>query len=155
MTLPSTRPRTVSRLAVALLVALALAAPGHTAGDTAGLADLFGTGRWQLASVTVGGETLRPEAGAGSGFLLNELGQLAGSVGCNQMVATAALSPEGRVAFEPIVSTLMACPDPAMSLEQALLAALELVERYELEDGEVRLTGPGAEVVFAAAPSGP
>jgi len=142
-------------LTAALLV-LALLSPALAAGDTVTLEDLFGSGRWRLVSVTFGGTTTTLEPGAGAEFLVNEVGRLAGSVGCNQLIAAAELTPDGEARFEPIASTLMACPDPAMSRERAFVQALEAVERYEATEAQVRFTGPDVEVVFepVAAPQG-
>ncbi len=148
-----------SRLAASLLpaaVALtSLCATAAAAGDAATLADLFGADRWRLAGLTVDGETSRPPEGVDATFAVNESGQLAGSVGCNQLVAGAVLTPSGGLDFEPITATLMACPEPAMSLERAFVDALGAVDGYVLGAGEVRLVGPGVEVVFESAAGGP
>lgn len=149
----SRAPSNARRLAPALVLACLLATAA-AAGDAATVADLFGSDRWRLVSLTVDGETMRPEPGADATFAVNETGQLAGTVGCNQLVAGAGLTPSGGIDFEPITATLMACPEPAMSLERAFVAALDDVERYALGDGEVRLTGPGVEVVFASVSAG-
>lgn len=133
----------------ALLVMTALAQSGPIA-----LHDLFGTGTWTVASVTFEGEDASVGAGQESVFVINVDGHLAGSVGCNQMIAMAELEPGGAVSIGPVTSTLMACPEPAMSLERSFVAALEAVESFSREAGTVTLSGPGAEVVFVQVDTG-
>jgi len=141
---------------VAAALAACLAAVALAAGGASTLSDVFGSERWRLVSLTSGGETAELGPGAGAEFVVNELGQLAGTVGCNRLIAGATLTEEGEIAFEPVASTLMACPEPAMSRERAFVSALEALERYEVGEREVRLTGPGVEIVFevASAPEG-
>jgi heat shock protein HslJ len=143
----------LTRRVAAAILALSLSAPAVAAGDTVTLDDLFGADRWRLVSVTYAGETITFAPDAGAEFVVSELGQLAGTAGCNRLVGTAALGTDGQARFHPVASTLMACPEPAMSHERAFVQALEAVERYEVGEGQVRFLGPGVEVVFVPVTS--
>ena len=145
--------RPLKTTAVALTALLAL--PAWAQSEPMALHDLFGSGTWSLVSVTFEGVEAPVSAAQDTGFTVNLDGSLAGSVGCNQIVATAELKPGGAVSFGPVTSTLMACPDPAMSLERTFVAALEAVESYVREGGTVTLTGADAEVVLTQVPLGP
>src|SRR5690606_16483641 len=111
----------LTRRVAAAILALSLSAPAVAAGDTVTLDDLFGADRWRLVSVTYAGETIAFAPDAGAEFVVSELGQLAGTAGCNRLVGTAALGTDGQARFHPVASTLMACPEPAMSHERAFV----------------------------------
>lgn len=143
----SLRPAAAALAAVLSMSAFAQSVPVD-------LHDLFGLGTWTLVSVTFGDNEADVETAQDTAFSVNVDGRLAGSVGCNQIVAAAELKPDGGVSFGPVISTLMACPEPAMSLERTFVSALEAVESFVREAGTVTLTGEGAEVVFAQAATG-
>lgn len=129
------------------LVLLTLGARGQEAkGD---LESLFGTSPWRLVSLTVAGESHAVPLDTGV-FSLNLEGRMAGSVGCNQMVFGGELEPAGTAKFGPVTATLMACPEPAMSLERAFVGGLEAVEAYEVQEGTITLRGTDAVLVFEA-----
>lgn len=134
-----------------VLAVLALVGQALAAGDDPTLVDLFGGDRWRLESVTLRGETLTPGPEAVAEFVIAEDGRLAGSVGCNQMGTRALLTHDGEARFEPTTTTLMACPEPAMSLERAFTTALERVDRFLVAPGHITFSGEGVEVVFVAA----
>src|SRR5690606_36468332 len=114
--------------------------------------DLFGSSAWQVESLTVGGEPFALDAEVLTELELgSDRPALTGTVGCNRMTAPFELGPgPGQIAFSPIVATLMACPEPAMSQALAIFEALEAVEGFERESGRVRLSGSGVEVVLSA-----
>lgn len=61
-------------------------------------------------------------------------GRIGGSSGCNSY--SASFEVEGsEVKIGPIVSTLMACPDPVMEQERVYLEALQKADSYNLSDG--------------------
>lgn len=63
-----------------------------------------------------------------------EAGRVSGSGGCNRFSAECRVAGE-RLEIGPIASTMMACPDPAMTAEAAVLAALGAVATWAIEDG--------------------
>ncbi|HZW99243.1 MAG TPA: META domain-containing protein [Trueperaceae bacterium] len=152
---PSRKVPFQSLKTTAVALTALLASPAWAQSEPMALPDLFGKETWSLVSVTFEGVEAPVRAGQDTAFSVNVDGSLAGSVGCNQIVATAELEPGGAVSFGPVTSTLMACPDPAMSLERTFVAALEAVESYVREGGTVTLTGADAEVVFTQVTPGP
>jgi heat shock protein HslJ len=77
--------------------------------------------------------------------------RVAGSTGCNRFVGGFTLTGEG-LQFGALGSTLMACPDPLMAQERAMLDALELVTRFDIaEDGTLRLIGGPQDAVLIEA----
>lgn len=66
-------------------------------------------------------------------FEFSEDGQIQGRAGCNQFSADFRLTGEGLEVEEPR-STLMACSDARMALEQRIFERLATVRRFELDD---------------------
>lgn len=139
-------------LAVAI-AALALFAPAmaQEPAEAVSPSELFGSSQWQVERVVLAGEPFALSAEVTTELtLVTELPALAGTAGCNRMTARFELGPApGQIDFSPIVATLMACPEPAMSQERAVFEALEGVETYEQQGGLVVLRGPDVELVLA------
>jgi heat shock protein HslJ len=91
-------------------------------------------------AVEVGPDEIRPSL-----VLDLEESRVTGSGGCNRLGRTFALG-ENELRFGPLMSTRMACPEPAMGREQALLAALGRVTSYELDSRTLTLLA-GEEAV--------
>lgn len=138
-------------LLVALLVVTQAALAAEPGAQTTP-SELFGAKTWQVRSLTIAGEPFTLSSEVSTELeLASGLRALSGTVGCNRMTAPFELGPEpGRIVFSPIVATLMACPEPAMSQERAIFDALEAVDSYASEPGRVTLSGPGVAVVLAA-----
>lgn len=133
----------------ALVLVCALTTVGALAQEAPGGAfELFGTQHWQLVFLDVDGVTHPVDEDAV--FALNENGRLAGSLGCNQLIASSQISDDDEAAFGPVTSTLMACPEPLMSAERAFVTGLEAVDTYVREGGSVTLTGPAVTIVLEA-----
>lgn len=79
-------------------------------------------------------------------------GGASGFAGCNRWTAGATLTGEG-LAFERPTSTMMACPEPAMAIEQAFLAALSTVTRHDIDDAGRLVLFAGDTAVITAAPA--
>ena len=62
-----------------------------------------------------------------------------GFAGCNRFNATVKESKPGEIEVGPVAGTKMACPPPAMELEQAFLAQLGKVRRYTFVAGQLAL----------------
>jgi heat shock protein HslJ len=73
-------------------------------------------------------------------------GTISGSGGCNRF--NAGYTTEGdRLTIERGASTMMACPEPQATVEQAFMAALEATKAYRIEDGQLAwLDAEGREV---------
>ena len=65
-------------------------------------------------------------------------GEVSGSAGCNVYFGSYE-SSDGSLAFGALASSMMACPEPAGTLESAYLASLAMVAGYSLEDSTLTL----------------
>lgn len=98
---------------------------------------------WALLAYRSGDALIELEDPRGPARLRLEGGRVTGSAGCNRLMGTYTLTGD-RLRFEPsMASTMMACPEPLMSQEQAVHAALAEVasqrisgDVLELLDGE-------------------
>src|SRR5690606_31350616 len=117
------------------------------------VSEVFGTGEWTIQSVVLDGAEVPMSAEVDTSLLLiTDPLALAGTVGCNRTTARfTAGDGAGSVAFGPIMSTMMACPEPAMSQERATFDALELVDSIQREGDTVVMSGQGVEIVLVAA----
>lgn len=79
-------------------------------------------------------------------------GAVSGKSFCNRYTGTYTLTGEG-LAFGPVAGTRMACPEPQAGLENAMLAALGKVSRFDIGgDGALMLIA-GDSVVLRAVPA--
>lgn len=61
-------------------------------------------------------------------------GRVAGFAGCNQYFGSYELKEYSRINIEKIGSTMMACPEAEMMLEQEFMKVLELADNYEIRE---------------------
>ena len=71
--------------------------------------------------------------------------KVTGSGGCNRYFGAVTGDVPGEVAFGPMGSTQMACPDPAGALEHRYLTTLGNTTRYQFLAGNLVLTGTTGE----------
>lgn len=131
--------------------ALALLAPLALAALLGGCADTVAEplqGAWVLTS---GADARGAFIDAASPITLEVEGRdFSGRSPCNSYSGTLTTSA-GGIGFGTFATTEAACADPQqMELEGRYYAALGEVERAERSSGELVLTGPGVELVFAA-----
>src|SRR5262245_18266672 len=107
---------------------------------------------WLLGEIVNGDATTPVASGTNASLILTD-GSGGGSGGCNQFVASYELSGDS-LSFGEIASTLMACDDATMALEDQYFAALGLVAGYAIDGSALTLTdADGATVLtYAAAP---
>ena len=74
--------------------------------------------------------------------------KLSGFGGCNEFGARARIEGERIRVRGPLTSTLMGCGAEVNAVEEAYFDALRDVERREVKDGRLVLTGPETELVF-------
>jgi heat shock protein HslJ len=67
-----------------------------------------------------------------------EGGRVAGSGGCNRISAEYRLDGD-RLSLGPVAATMMACPEPAASIEATVLQALALIATWAVEEGSLVL----------------
>lgn len=132
-------------LAPILVTALALIA---LAGCSRGDSPLDGT-QWRLSGWTLG--SLSP-----TDFTITAKfadGQISGSSGVNRYGGPYELGSHNAFAVEPLASTEMAGPEPAMRAESAYMTLLGQVRSYELAEGRLTLFDEGGNesLIFDAA----
>ena len=115
------RPR-LTPLAVAALFAIS---PGEAPADPVAGAALWGTA-WRLQDLGGAGVLDRVEAT----LEFPSEGRVSGSGSCNRFTGTVKVGG-GRIGFSGIAATRRACPEAVMNQENAYLAALGKIERYE------------------------
>lgn len=110
-------------------------------------ADLLTGGAWRITALG-DAELVEPERLSLNFF---DGGRVAGSGGCNRMAGGFSLSGEG-MNFGPMVSTMMACPEPLMEQERRMLDALEQVIAFDVDaDGQLRLLAEDRRTVLIEA----
>ncbi len=101
------------------------------------------TGRWTLVELAG-----MPVRAAREAFLEFDpaAARAAGSTGCNRL-SSGYEQNEEALKFQGAVSTRMACPAPAMELEQRFLKALTAVAEFRMERGMLVLVDGAGQVV--------
>jgi heat shock protein HslJ/uncharacterized lipoprotein YbaY len=100
-------------------------------------------GDWTVESIN--GEAVIAGSGASMTFDANAE-QISGKGGCNTYGAPFLLTGE-TLTFGPARSTMMACADPLMDQERAMLNTLGEVSAFSIgEDGALTLSGPGGTI---------
>lgn len=125
-------------------VGLAQVAVGADADANA----LFGSNEWLVAELVTPDGQFQLLPGDLAFFKLRADGSLAGTAGCNQMSAQFTLTGSNRISFGPAIATRMACPEPEMAQEFAILGALEHLTEYQGDSGVLVLTGGGYELTL-------
>lgn len=126
-------------IAICVLVSCASTAPPS-------LATLAGA-TWTL--VSLGGQPLaqgaRPPTAVFDGIRLSGFG------GCNRYTGQVEDKTPGTIAIGPLAATKMACPSPAMEVEDRYFAALAQVTQYRVAGSRLVLSGPSGELTFERA----
>jgi putative lipoprotein len=82
-----------------------------------------------------------------------EDGRATGSGGCNRLNMGFAAGASGALFMGQGAMTMMACPSPAMDIEQTLMRTLDLADAWAVADGRLTLSVAGTPVAtFRAAP---
>ncbi len=104
---------------------------------------------WQLVEyLNANDELVTAEVAAGATFAD---GQVSGSAGCNNFFA--AYTVDGsQLTIEQAGSTMMACEEPAMAQEQAVLTRLAEAAAYEIVDGQLHIVDADGNLLLAFAP---
>lgn len=124
--------------------------PDETAEDP----DDPAIGDWVLVSGTFDGEPIEPIPGHEATISFEADGSFGGRAACNGYGGTTSLD-NGSVELGQLSITEMACEPDVMELEAVFVEALLAVDRYEVLDGDLTLTGSGAELVFEPIPEVP
>jgi heat shock protein HslJ len=131
------------RLLVTMLTTVVLLGACAAAGGSGGTIEGI---RWVATSVVVDGSLQAVPAGASADATFTA-GTVAGFSGCNTYSGPAAINGS-KLTIGPLASTMMACVDPAMSLESAYQKALGTVASYTATADKLSLFDKdGKEVV--------
>jgi heat shock protein HslJ len=119
------------------------------------------TGRLSLAALADGEWTLvnldrQPlPQGARPPTAIFEGTRVSGFGGCNRYVGQVVEKSPGAIVVGPLAGTKMACPSPAMEVEDRFLAAMSQVTRYSFVGGRLVLSavdgGASWELIFERA----
>ncbi len=107
-------------------------------------------GGWRLIEATDAEGALPVDASEVT--LVADGSSVGGSAGCNSYSAMVTPDEAGGFTIAVGPTTLMACEEPAMTLETRYVAALQLVTALEVGD-RLTLTGDGVALVFEPLPS--
>jgi len=125
----------------ALLMAIALAVEPAMASEPT--PPLEGSA-WELSELP--GRILLPERTATLRF---ERGRVSGTDGCNRYSGRYKTSAVGFELTAPVMSTKMACPEPAMKQAEEFLSALAGTRQARIEGQQLVLRGAGGEFLAA------
>jgi heat shock protein HslJ len=127
--------------------------PGQA--ETAAPVPGFEGSSWRLVAYRSGAILAELPAGSAPAHILFESGRVGGSAGCNRLAGTYRLDGE-RLAFEPnMAATMMACPEPLMTQEQAVGAAFAQVVAYRLDGRLLELLNAAGQPVLRFLPLEP
>jgi heat shock protein HslJ len=138
-------------LLTSTLLAVAAGCGGDGGGDdSTASASLLEDTSWMLVS----GEGVEIPKGVSPSATFAG-GSMAGSTGCNRYSAPYAVDGD-KLQLDAAISTKMACPPALDALERSYLAALDRVERWQVEDEVLSLSdGDGNELLRFQKTAGP
>jgi heat shock protein HslJ len=110
--------------------------------------DLEGT-RWVVEGLVTGDVVSSVPFGAQAALTFTD-GEVAVETGCNTGRGPAEIV-EGTISVGSIGLTAKACPEPAMALEQAVLAVLGSPVAFDIEADVLTLVGGGIGLILRAA----
>lgn len=119
-----------------------------------GLSGLAGTS-WQATGINNGKEAVVSQAGTEKvTAAFGDDGTISGSGGCNTYSGSFTTSGTDGIAIGAIAATAMACPEPAMEIEQMYFTALANAATYQIEGNTLTLrdANGATQVAFALAP---
>jgi heat shock protein HslJ len=138
------------------LAAMAEVASYVSDGATLTLSDAAGTavlafaaqapatleGEWMITGYNNGMEAVvSPVEGTPTVITFGADGTVSGNVGCNQF--SGGYSVDGNtIAIGPLLSTMMACEEPIMAQEIAVIAALDTATTWSISGDTAELRGP-------------
>jgi heat shock protein HslJ len=110
---------------------------------------LLGT-RWVVDGLVAGAAVSSVPAGVTASLAFTD-GRVDVEAGCNRGGGSVEVT-DTTITFAPIALTRMACPDPAMSVEQAVTAVLSGAVAYQIQADTLTLTAGDHGLVLRAVP---
>ncbi len=139
-------PRAVGALAAVLLLASACSGTSDGGADE----PLDVVGAWRLVSgASPAGEIIPSEESPVTLEVADDL-TVGGRSACNRYSGSVEVGGSA-VTFSPLASTMMACPEPVMTVETQYLSALAGVDSGTRDGETLTLTGEDVELVFETA----
>lgn len=111
---------------------LLLAACGSTSSGLTGVT-------WKLVSYGPADESLGAVPDVETSLVFGQDGNAGGTMGCNQFSGTYETNAD-QISFGPLASTLMACEEPLMNQETAVLAILSDAATYKVSGDRLTIT---------------
>lgn len=129
-----TKKFVIPLLALALLLAACGGAPSGLTGVT-----------WKLVSYGTPGAEQDAVADVPTSLVFGDDGQVSGSMGCNSFGGEYKVDGN-QITFGPLVSTLMACDEPIMNQESAVLKIFTGSVDYKISSTTLTITGADGSV---------
>lgn len=101
---------------------------------------------WQLTAADDGSGALVEVPAGVETTALFDAGQVSGSGGCNRYSASYTLDGD-NLTILPGPMTMMACPEPQMTVEQLFMAALAATASYQISDDQLALLDASGQTV--------
>lgn len=129
----------ISKILLAALLSLSILLTACASGDNADLA-----GGWELTEMT-GYDNV-------SGVWIDfKDGKISGRSGCNSISGDYKVQGN-KLSFGPIASTMMACEQPFMQIEEGFLAAISTADTFSINEiGLLTIDYDGGMLVFRSA----
>jgi heat shock protein HslJ len=121
-------------LALVLITALAITSCGGIGNST----NLAGTS-WKLVSFGTNTSLTAAAPDVPTSLDIGKDGKMSGNVGCNSFSGDYKVNGS-QITFGPVVSTLMACPDPVMKQEAAVLKVFSGTANFKVDAGSIVIT---------------
>jgi heat shock protein HslJ len=100
---------------------------------------------WKLVSYGPAGNQTPAAAGVATSLVFGTDGQVSGNLGCNSFSGSYEVK-DGNLAFGPLASTLMACPDAQMTQEGSAYQVLTGSVRFELTGTALTIHDASGEI---------
>jgi heat shock protein HslJ len=136
-----------------LLTVLVLSACGAQPAATQPAATLEGTS-WKLVSYGPVDSQTPAVADVETSLMFDAQGRMSGKAGCNGFSGDYKAA-DGTLTPSQLMTTLMACSDPLMTQESAVLAVLNGALHYEIKQDTLSITSADGNsmLVFTRAPA--
>ncbi len=105
------------------------------------------TGAWVLESGKGAAGELKPVDGVPVELNVEQDGTFSANAGCNNLFGSLTVE-NGKLDIGPVASTMMACDDALMDLDQAYIAALEAVDHGSVDGEKLTLEGTDTKLVY-------
>ncbi len=97
-------------------------------------------GPWNITQVNNGNQGVEPiPTGVSATISFLPDGTVEGFGGCNSFSGGYSLGDNNKIAIGPLMSSLVACGDPADTFEHQLLTALEMATQWSVANGNLEL----------------